>query len=252
MRRVDHQPAAADQERRFIFVEAGTAIFLHPQIAMRYTLRHAVVEDHGAVHHELHEAERLLDDGAVVVAPRLRGDDAGQFPGQKPGVQPVDLLAARRRVGQQGENDIQRVKHDASRPHGLDLRVERRQHPAQIEVAGLDQVRRRLGIEEEQLFFAQGGQLPTEAFGIGHEPLRAFLKGDEDAWLRAMPCAMGEELQGEDGLAGTRSADQQRGPAARQAAAGYLIEPGNAGRRFAGRTDQGRRQGLHSVSCGNP
>ena len=243
----DLESALADQERRFVLVEAGAAILLHAQIALRHAQHHAVVEDHGAVHHELHEAERLLADGARLVPAGLRGDEARQLARQQPLVQPVDLPPFRRRVGQQRQHDIQGIEHDAPRPHFLDLGLQRRQHPAEIEIPRLDQVGHRLGVQEEQLLPPQLRELPAEAFGIGHDALRGLLESDEDARLLAIPRAMHQELQREDGLAGAGSAHQQRRAAARQAAAGDFIETGDAGRRLRLQFHK-RTNGFHVVS----
>jgi hypothetical protein len=62
-----------------------------------------------------------------------------------------------------------------------------------------------------------------------------LLEGDKDAWLLAIARAMGQKLQGHDGLARTRAAHQQGSPAAWQATAGNFIKAGDSGRNLARR-----------------
>src|SRR5665647_1712151 len=142
-------------------------------------------------------------------------------------MQSVDLPPSRRRVRQQRHDDIQGIEDDASRADLLDLGLQRRQHPAEVEVPRLDQVGLRLGVHEEQFFLLQLGELPAEAVRIGHNALGTLLKRDKNARLLAVLCAMHQELQREYGLARAWSADQQCGAAAWQAAAGDLIETGD-------------------------
>lgn len=206
-------------------------------------------EDHGAIHHELHETELLLCNGAGVVAADLGGDQARQLVGQQPFVQPVDLPPSRRRVGQQRQYDIQGIEHDASRPRCAGLRLQRRQHPAEIEIFRLHQVGHRLGVHEEQPFLLpQLPQLPAEAFGIGHNALRGFLESDEDARLRAGLRAVHQVLQCEDGLARAGSAHQQGGAAAGQTTEGDLIQAGDARRGLGRGFRAGRADGSHGRS----
>jgi hypothetical protein len=113
------------------------------------------------------------------------------------------------------------------------LGLERREHAAEIEIARLDKVRQRLGVEKHQRLGLQLGQLPAEGLGIGDDTSRGLLEGDKDSRFPALPRAMHQELQRENGLAGTGSTGQQRRSALRQTAAGNLIETGDAGRRFA-------------------
>nr|ART36605.1 C65 [uncultured bacterium] len=242
------KPAFADQERRFILVEAGAAILLHAQIALRHALHHAVVEDHGAVHHVLHEAERLLADSTRFIPASLQADEAGQSASQQPFVQPMDLPPFRGCVGQQRQYDIQGIEHDALRPHFLGLGRQRRQHPAQIEIARLQQVGHRLGVNEKQLFVSlQSRKVPAETLGVGLDPPRGLLKSDEDARLLAIPRAMDQELQRQYGLAGAGPAHQQRGAAARQTAAGDFVESGDAGRRLVWYLRDTKLRGFHGI-----
>ncbi len=166
-------------------------------------------------------------------------------------MQPVDLAPFRRQVGQQRQYDVQGIEHDALRPHFPGLGLQRRQHPAEIEVPGLDQVGQRLRVHEKQLLPPQLRELPIEACGIGHDALRGLLESDEDARLLARARAMHQELQREHGLAGARPAHQQRGAAARQAAAGDFIETGDAGRRLGRRFHEWRSDGFHLASRRN-
>src|SRR5262249_24506184 len=61
------------------------------------------------------------------------------------------------------------------------------------------------------------------------ELLGGFLESQEDARFAELQGPADEELQGQQGLAEAGGAANERGPAAGQAAAGDLVEPGDAG-----------------------
>jgi hypothetical protein len=172
---------------------------------------------------------RLLADGTRFVVIGLRGDDARQAARQEPLVQAVDLAALESQVGQQGEYDVQGVEHDALRPHLAALRIERREHPAQVEIPRLHGIGRRLGIQDEELPAPpQCAEIPAEALRIGFDARGGLLEGHENTRLTAMRGAMHEELQRENGLAGSRPAHDQRRASHRQTSAGGFVEPDDA------------------------
>lgn len=75
----DLETVPADEEGRLILIEAGAAILLYAQAALRDAQHHAVLEHHGAVDHELHEAEWLSAERTVFVAAGLQGNDGRHF-----------------------------------------------------------------------------------------------------------------------------------------------------------------------------
>ena len=220
----------AYDERRFVFVETGAAVLLDAQVALRHTQHHTVVQHHGAIDHELHEAERLLAERAGVITPVLGGDQRRQPALQQPVVQPVDFPPLGPCVRQEREQDVECVEHDPPCAHGLGLRAQRRQHAAEIERAGLDQVGRRLCVDEIDFLGHPARDLPAETLEVGHDAVRRFLEGHEDARLGMVFDTVHEELQREDRLARARPADQQGRPAVGQPAAGHFVEAGDAGR----------------------
>ena len=56
-----------DDEGRFVFIETRPAILLHSHIALRYTSNNGVIENHRAIHHELHKAVELIGDLPVLL-----------------------------------------------------------------------------------------------------------------------------------------------------------------------------------------
>ncbi len=146
----------------------------------------------------------------------------------------IDLAPPRDVVGQECQDDVERVEDDAPGFHLRGLRLERGQHPAQVEDPRLHHVGHRLGVEEEELLLAQLREVPSEAFRVVHDALRSLLEGDEHTRLVAFLRAMDEELQREDRLARAGPAHEQRGAPVRQAAAGDVVEARDAGRSLRG------------------
>ncbi len=77
---------------------------------------------------------------------------AGQFVGEQPLVQPVDLPAPRRIIRQKRQYDVDGIEDDASCAHLFDLGSERGEHAGEIEIARLNQLGGRARVEKEQLF----------------------------------------------------------------------------------------------------
>jgi len=89
-----------------------------------------------------------------------------------------------------------------------------------------------VGIQEEQLLLRQARQPPIEGGAVGDDLAGAFLERDKNAG-RALPaCGVNQALQGEDGFARARAADEQARAVARQPAAAQLIESLDAGRQL--------------------
>jgi len=105
-----------------------------------------------------------------------------------------------------------------------------------------------VGVEEEQFLLRQARQPPIEGGAIGDDLAGAFLERDKDSG-RALPaCGVDEALQGEDGFARARAADEQARAVARQPAAAQLVESLDAG----GQLGQGLSRFAFRRDCGSP
>jgi hypothetical protein len=222
----DVEAGVADDEGRFILVEARTPEFLHAQVALRDAQGDLVIEHDRAVDHELHEIQRVI---AGLVPPLLGGDQAGQPVVQQPAMQAVHLGATCGGVGQQRQQDVQRVEHDPARAHCAGLGPQRRQHAGEVEGSALHHVGRGLGVQEEEPGGLQLRQWPGKAGEVGGNARRRLLERDEDPRLAAIGRAVDQELHCEDGLAGAGAAGQQRRAARGHSAPGHLVEPGDSG-----------------------
>src|ERR1700730_16999124 len=110
-------------------------------------------------------------------------------------MQPVDLPSSRCKIGKQGQHDVQGVEYDAPRLQLTGLGLEARQHSAEIKVSRLHEIWVRLRVDEEQLLTPQLREFPVEAFRIGLNALRGFLKGDEYSRFLVMARTIDQELQ---------------------------------------------------------
>jgi hypothetical protein len=110
-------------------------------------------------------------------------------------MQPVNLPPSRCKIGKQRQHDVQGIEYDAPRFHFPGLGREARQHSAKIEVSRLHEIRVWLSVDEKQLLSPQLRELPVEAFCIGLNALRGFLKGDKYSRLLVMARTIDEELQ---------------------------------------------------------
>ena len=86
-------------------------------------------------------------------------------------MQPIHLASLGCRVWQQVEDDVHRVKHDSLCLHLIDFCIKNRQHAAEIKITRLNEIGRRLGIQNEELLRLELFQMPTEAGGIGGDAL---------------------------------------------------------------------------------
>ena len=119
-----------------VLVEARAAVQLNAQAALGDAVHHAMRVHHRTIDHELHEAVGLLQLHRLLLLVEFQRDHAGQSVAQQPGMKLVDLAPAGCVVGQQGQQDVQRVEHDAARAHLRDLLVRHGQKPAKVEIAG--------------------------------------------------------------------------------------------------------------------
>src|SRR5262249_47986925 len=85
-------------------------------------------------------------------------------------------------------------------------------------------------IHQELVLAGQLLQVEAEGADVLGQFLGGLLEGHEDAGLPELGGAADEELHGEQGSAAAGAAADERGPAARQAAAGDFIKPRDAGR----------------------
>ena len=114
---------------------------------------------------------------------------------REPVADAVDLAHFRDRILQQRQQHVDAVEHDPLRADLLLLRREHGQHSGQVEVAGLDERGRQVGVQEEQLLCREACQPPVEGGAIGDDLAGAFLERDENAG-RALPArGVDETLQ---------------------------------------------------------
>jgi len=109
-----------------------------------------MVQNHRAIHHELHKPVPMVSAAAGRVGSGLRGDQAREPEIQQPGMQTVYLPPFSRRILNQVQKHIQGVEDDSPGPHELCLGHQSRQEAAEVEVPRLDNVGARLGIHDEE------------------------------------------------------------------------------------------------------
>jgi hypothetical protein len=166
---------------------------------------------------------------------------------EEPMMDAVDLAPARVRIRQVREQHVERIEYHPPGAHLVGDRPQARQHAAQVEIAGLQQFRGRLGLHEKELLRRQRLELPAEPLEVCEDSLRRLLEGDEHAGLAAAPDAVVQELHGENSFPGTGAARQHSGAAVRQSPAGDFIESGDARGRLGARRPAGAGR-VHSLS----
>ena len=219
-------PERSEAERKFTGRKIRTAIFGDLEPVRRDSVLQAPVEADHAIHHELHEAVVHHLGGLAI---HLGRNDGGQLVVRQPVPDPIDFPHFHNRVPQQRQQYINAVKHDPTGVHRFLLGLEDGQYAAQVELAGLDDGGRQMGVEDIELVFRQRGQTPIEGGGVRHDLATSLLKGDENPRFAALARRVDQGLQREDGFARSRTAHHQRRAVPWQPAAAQLIKALDAG-----------------------
>ena len=184
-----------------------------------------MVEKDDAVGHVL-----LQPVARQLFAPALRRDDRGHTFVLEPAKEPAQLAAQDALVGQAGEERLQRVQHHPLGPDGINRVVEPDKQPFQVilsaflDFAALDMD----VIKHNFLAPDQPRQIKTERRDVGLQLGFRLLEGHQDARFAELHRAAHKEFHGQQRLAAARAAAHQRGPPARQPAAGDFVETLNA------------------------
>jgi hypothetical protein len=203
------------------------AVLHDAQPAGRELLGDAVVEHDDAVGDVL--LETVAGERAVAALARdHRGDPAVLEPAE----QPAQLGAQHRGVGQSSEQRLDGVEHDALGADRVDRVAEADEKAAEVVLARLldlgaldaDVVDQQLPARDE-LF-----EIEAERADVLDQLLGGLLERHEHAGLAELGRPAHQQLHREQRLAAAGAAAHQRRPAARQAAAGDLVEAGDAGR----------------------
>ena len=214
-------PVVADEERKFVGAMQRAAIFHHAQMPRGNLVIDPMVEQDDAVGHVF-----LQPVARQLFAPALGGDDGGHAFVLEPAEEPAQLGAQDGFVGQAGEQRFQRVQHHALGADGINRVIEPDEQPFQVILAGLlDFTALDVDVFEHNFFAPdQARQIESERRDVGLQLRVRLLEGHEHARLAELRRAAHEEFRGEQRLAATRAAADQRGPSARQSAAGDFVE----------------------------
>src|SRR6185369_13917167 len=159
----------------------------------------------------------------------------------QPPEQPPQLRAEDARVRQAAEERFHRVEHDPLRLDGPNRVVQPDEHRLEIVFTGLLD----LGALDANVFDrdASGLDQPIEVVPerahVERQVLRPLFERDEYARLAESNGAVHDEFEAEQRLATAGSAGDERGPAARQAAARDVVEAADA-RGYLGKRVWGR------------
>src|SRR5581483_4106626 len=115
------------------------------------------------------------------------------------------------------------------RIHLFGFGLETREHPRDVEVAGLHGGRRQASIEEEELLLLERWQIPTKRRGIPNDLPAALFECDEDPGSPLLVRTVDQRFQGEHSLPRARPSEHERRPTRGDTPAGDLVESGNAG-----------------------
>ena len=134
-------------------------------------------------------------------------------------------------VGQAGEQYFQRVQHHALGTDGINRVTQPDEQPFQIILAALlDFAALDVDVINDDFFAPdQARQIKSERRDVGRQLLFRLLESHEHARLAELHRAAHEKFRREQRLAATRAAADQRGPPARQPAAGDFVETLDAG-----------------------
>ena len=166
--------------------------------------------------------------------PALGRDDRRDALVLQPGEQTIELGAQDALVGQHAEQGFDRVEHDALGANGIDRRAQTDEQPLEIVLAGLEKL---ISVEDDvldgkPLAADQPAEIEAQRERILREVIGALLEAHEHAGLAEIARASRQELDAQQGLAGARSAADQRRTTSRQATIGDLVQPADAGRAF--------------------
>jgi hypothetical protein len=164
-------------------------------------------------------------------AAALGRDDGGDAFVLEPAKEPAQLGAEDGFVGQAGEERLERVQHDAFGADGIDRVIEPDEQPFEVVSAGVRDFTALDVHVVEHNFFASGQarQVEAERRDVSPQLRVCLLERHEHTRLAEPGRAANEEFRGQQGLAAPRAAAHQRGPPARQPAAGDFIETLDAG-----------------------
>ena len=220
--RQDGDAVLVDQEGILVGAVGGAAVLDDAQPAGRELLGDAVVEQDDAVGDVL--LEPVAGERAVAA---LAGDDRRDPLVLEPAEQPAQLRAQDGVVGQAAEERLDGVEHDALGPERVDGVAQADEEAFEVVLAGLlDLAALDVDVVHQQLvLLGQLVQVEAEGADVLGQLLGGLLEGHEDAGLAELGRAADEELHREQRLAAAGAAADERGAAARQPAAGDLVEP---------------------------
>ena len=152
----------------------------------------------------------------------------------EPAEQAAQLGAQYGFVFEAGEQRLDAVEEHALGADGIDGVAEPDEQAFEVVLAGLlDLAAFEVDVIDQQLLPGdEGGQVEAERSDIGGEFVGGFLEGETDAGLVELHGAADEEFHAKQRLAAAGGAADERGPSARQAADGDLVEAVDAGGTF--------------------
>ena len=205
------------------------AVFDHTQAARRDLIVDAVVEQDHRIRDVL--LESLPGQEAVAALARDHGGDALvlQPPEQPPQLRPEDGV-----VLQAGKQRLDGVEDDALGAHRPNRVVEPDEQPFEVMLARfLDLAAFHAHVVDRELLrLDQLREVEPERRDVAGNLLGVLLERHEHAGFVEMDGAVHQKREGQQRLAGSRPAADERRPAFRQPAARDLVEATDAGRRF--------------------
>ena len=235
-----HEPTLGDQEGKLVRPVEGTAVLDDAQASGRDLVVDAVVQGDHTVRDVLLDAEA----GQVSLPAALAADHDGQVALLEPPEQPAELASDDGLVGQRAEQQLDGVEEDSLGADGLDGHGEPDEQALEVEGAGLDDLGgvQPEGVDRQQPVPLELVEVEAERRDVGGQVGLGLLEGQEDARLTEVSGAPHQELDAEQRLAGASRPRHQGRPSTRQAAAGDLVETGDAGRRLVQRQPSRRRR----------
>ena len=224
--RQHREPVGADQEGVLVGAVRRAAVLDDAQAPGGDLVDDPVVEQDHAIGDVLLETVA----GERVLA-ALAGDDRGDAAVLQPAEQAPQLGPEDGVVGEAGEERLDGVEHDPLGADRVDGMAEADEQALEVVLAGLldlaaldvDEVERDLLLPHQLV------EVEAERAHVRGQLGRALLEGHEHARLVHRRRAADDELGREHGLAAARAAADQRRPAARQAAAGDVVETRDSG-----------------------